>query len=140
MNPERTALWRAIKVTGAVLGILAVASGCIAWALGGPGEAWAAIAGIGVVAFVGVSTQFAMLVGSRFSPKALAAIVFGSFLVKVTILLGIMWAVARSETFPRGVFVISLLVGAVATLAIDLAVVARARVPYVSTGPGGEAG
>lgn len=140
MNPERAALLRAIKLTCPVLGLLAIASGGVAWALGGAGEAWAAAAGVGVAAFVGISNQFAMLVGSRLSPAALAAIVFGSFLVKVTILLGILWAVTRLETFPRAAFVIPLLIGAVATLAIDLTIVAKARVPYVSIGPRDEAG
>ncbi len=126
-------------MTSIALGLLALISGVVAWVIAGSGAGLAAIAGVGVAAFVSVSTQVAVLVGARFSPTALAGIVFGSFLVKVVVLLLILWAVSRSE-MPRAAFVLTLVLGAAVALTIDTIVVVRARVPHVTPGRWKEAG
>ena len=140
MNPEREAFLKAIRLSCIVQGVLAVAAGGIAGAVGGGSEAWAAVLGVGAAAFVSVSTLVAMIMGSRRSPAALAAIVLFSYAAKMAILLGLLWVASRSEDFPRLAFAIPLLVGAVANLAVDIVIITKARVPYATPGQSREAG
>lgn len=139
MNPESVALKRAITITAVALGLLAMVSGVVAWTIANPGVALAAVSGVGVAAFVSMSTQAVMIEGLRRSPAGFVGLVLGSYVIKVAVLLLILVAVRESD-LPRGAFVIPLVIGAVATLVIDIVVVVRARVPNVSPGRGNEAG
>lgn len=133
MREVGKALVRAMRATAIVVGIAGVMSGAIVWGIGGGDAAWAALAGIGVAAFVGLSTQAAMLLGSRFSFTVLSGILLGSFVVKAIVLVVVFLAV-RDSDLSTGAFAWPLVIGVVATLVVDTVVLVRARIPYVEPG------
>jgi hypothetical protein len=135
----RVALARAMAATAVALGLVALVSGAIAWSVEGGGAAWTSVAGAGVAAFVGLSTQAAMLVGTRLSPQGLSATVLGSFAVKAIVLVLIFVAVRASDV-SKAAFALPLVIGILATLVIDTTVLLKARVPHVAPGEGGEQG
>jgi len=132
VSEVRAALVRAMRWTAVTLALFCVGFGAVAWAVAGPDAAMAGLAGVGVAAFVGLSTQAAMFLGSRLSSTSLSVIVLGSFLLKVVILVLVALAI-RGSDLSTGAFVASLAVAVVATLVIDVLVLARARVPYVTS-------
>lgn len=90
-----------------------------------------ALVGWGIaVAFLGGTAAMA-LVTARMSPTALGAIVLGSWLVKVAVLIAILAGLRAAEFYDRTAFGISLLIGIVATLALEAIIVVRTRVPYL---------
>jgi len=137
VTSERSVFTGAMAITGISLAVVAAVTGAIAWRLDGDRAALAVAAGVAVAAFVGISTQAALLVGSRRSSSTLAAIVFGAFLAKIVVVVGVLWAVSATDALPRRWFGLPLIAAAVVTLVIDLVVVARSRVPYVSPERGG---
>ena len=92
-----------------------------------------ALMGWGIaVAFLGGTAAMA-LVTARMSPATLGVSVLGSWLIKVVILIAILAALRAADFYDRMAFAISLLVGIVATLALEAIIVARTRVPYLET-------
>ena len=132
MSEVRAALVRAMRWTVVTLACLGVGFGAAAWAVAGSDAAMAGLAGIGLAALVGLSTQVAMLLGSRMSLASLPVVVLGSFVVKVAILVPVTLAV-RGSGLSTGAFAASLAAAVVATLVIDVVALARARVPYATS-------
>lgn len=113
--------------------LLVVASAIGAWIASGQGVI-AAVAGVAVAALAGLTTQGAMLVGHRQPPNTMAAIVAGSWLLKMIIIVILVLLLGRIDDFHRPIFAITMLVGVIGTLVIDVWALLRARVPYVEPG------
>lgn len=139
MKEVREALLRAMRATIVMLAFLALASVAIAWGAGGLDAAWAALAGVGAAAFVGLSTQAVMVLCTRSSAAILPVMVLGSFVVKVVILVLVVLAI-RALDLPKEAFASPLTIGVIATIIIDTIVLMKARVPYATTGRAGEQG
>lgn len=139
MTAESITYRRALRITVigiAALAVLAVPVGLLV--AGGPGLV-AALVGVGVAALSGVTTQVAMVIGHDREPHIMAAIVGGSWLAKMVIIVIALLVLDGIEGFHKALFAGFMLVGVIGTLAIDMWVMRAARVPYVeppATKPG----
>ena len=134
MNEESTTYRRALRIT--VIGIAALALIAIPVGLlvaGGAGLAAAEI-GVGVAALSGLTTQVAMVIGHDRESHVMAAIIGGSWLLKMLIIVLALLVLQGVEGFHRELFAAFAVVGVLGTLAIDFWVIRRARIPYVDPG------
>lgn len=127
MLPMRRVL-RAGAVAAAVYVPAAAACGFL---LGGtPGALGGGIGALIAAGFFGV-TVIVALVTSRMSPTMLGAVVLGSWLVKMMVLIGVLVGLRSADFYDRTTFGLALLVGTIAALILEAWVVTKTRVPYV---------
>lgn len=118
--------------TGAValLALLPVAVG-IAALTGGRDGALGALLGAAVPALVLLVTWAAVEIGRRRSAQAFAALLMGSYLVKLVAVGGLLAGLSRVDSVDRTALGVTAVVGLLVAVAVEGAVVARSRVPYV---------
>jgi hypothetical protein len=123
---------RRILRIGAVSAALFIpAAALIGMGLGGTPGLWAGVLGALVpLAFFGVTVAIALL-SARMSTTALGAVVLGSWLLKMVLLIAVLVALRGSDFYDRTVFGVVLLVGTIGALTLEALVVTRTRVPYV---------
>lgn len=127
----------------AVLGYLVAAVAlpvvaAIGWLVAGSAGLWGAVVGLSIpVAFLSVTVLLA-LATARLAPTALGAVVLGSWLVKVVVLIAVLALIADGEWYSRGVLFAVFLVSVLAYLVLEALVVVRTRVPYVDPAPTGD--
>lgn len=134
MNEEAVTYRRALRVT--IIGIAALAIVAVPVGLlvaGGAGLAAAEI-GVAVAALAGVTTQVAMVVGHHREAHVMAAIIGGSWLLKMLIIVVALLLLQNVDGFHKGLFAAFAVVGILGTLAIDFWVIRSARIPYVDPG------
>ena len=131
MSAEADLYRTAIRLSALTLGGIAVVGAAVGWLVAGADGAIAAVVGAAVAALGAIPTQYAMLVGHRRPPHELAAIAAFSWLGKMALILVALMVLQRIDSFHRPMFAATVLAGLVATLAIDLVTMRRARVPYV---------
>jgi len=92
---------------------------------------WGVALGLGVLlAFFGVSLTVALL-GANWSPQTLGAVVLGSYLVKITLLIIILAALSGLTFYSKPALGITVLIGTVGYLAGETYTLLKARIPYV---------
>jgi hypothetical protein len=130
-------LKRALKY-GALLAVaIAVVMGVIGWIVsGGPGIAGALVGTAMAVVFLGI-TAASILLANRFSGSdmfvgAFFGIVLGSWLVKFVVFIVLSLVLKGQPWIDPLILFISIVVGVVGSLLVDVIVVARSRVPYAS--------
>lgn len=134
MTEESRTYRRALRITVYCLvglAILAIPVGLLV--AGGAGLAAAEI-GVAVAALAGLTTQGAMVLAHDKPAHVMGAYVGGSFLVKMLIIIVALLALQGIDGFHKGLFAGFMLVGVLATLAIDFWVIRKARIPYVEGG------
>ncbi len=131
MSAEADVYRRALRLTAVILAALGVLGGAVGWFVAGAPGMVAALAGAAVAALGALPTQAAMLVGHRRSAQALAGIVAFSWLGKMLLIIVALLILQGVESFHRPMFAIVAVVGLVASLAIDIITLRRARIPYV---------
>lgn len=111
-----------LAVVGAVVGFLVA---------GGIGVVSALIGAAMAFVFLGI-TALSILLASRYDVLAFFGIVMGAWLLKFILFL-VLAVTLRDQTFiDQTVMFVTLVVGVVGTLVVDMVVVARSRLPYVS--------
>lgn len=133
-SPDRAVYVRALVTSAIMLAAISLAAAGIAAAVADSRTVWAALLGGAVAALAGLATPAAMLLGHDRTPAALAGIVAFTWLGKMLVIAAVVVVLSRVEGFPREAFGLTLLVGVVASLAVDLWAVRRTRVPYVDPG------
>ncbi|MFE4464727.1 hypothetical protein ACFRCR_06350 [Oerskovia sp. NPDC056781] len=124
----RTALRDTLLLLGGLL-VLGVGLGAL---LAGTAGVWGALMGVAIALVFSGTTIVAMARTARSTPTTTAAVVLGSWLVKI-VLLGIVLAVLRNyEFYDRVVFAVVLLVGVIGSALLDYRAVDRGRIPYVT--------
>ena len=115
-----------------------VVLGAIVWFLvSGADGAWSALAGVLTAAvFLGI-TALSILIANRWFGDPLFVpiffgIVLGGWLVKFVVFIVVMLVLRGQEWIVPPVFFIGLIAGIVASLAVDVVVMLRMRLPYVS--------
>jgi hypothetical protein len=122
---------RALRDVGLLLGTLAVA-GVVAGALvAGLAGVWGALLGVGVAAVFSGTTVWAMLRTAHLAPTTMAAVVMGSWLVKMVVLIAVLAVLRGQDFYHRWVFAVVLFAGVVGSAVLDARAVSRGRVPYV---------
>lgn len=135
-------IFRRILVQGAVLAVgLAVVGGLVGWFVsGGPGLVGGLIGAVMSVVFLGL-TAASILLGYRLShgqmiSGAFFGTVMGTFLLKFVLFIVVLVALRDREWVDGRVMAIAIIVGVIGSLAIDMMVIARARVPIDVQLPG----
>jgi len=128
----------AVAATGIVLGAIVIVGGVIGGVVVGAAGVWGAVAGVAVAAVSGLVTQAAMVLGYRKEPHVFATYVGGSWLAKMVVIVVGLLALAQVDALDRRTFGIVAIVAVVATLAVDLQAVKKARISY--TGSSSETG
>ena len=118
-DPTAAVFRRALRDTAILLGTLAVLGiGVGALVAGLPGV-WGALVGVGLALVFSGTTVVAMLRTLHSSPHTMAAVVMGTWLAKVLVV------------------VVVLALGVVGSALLDYRAVAHGRVPYVEPGSAG---
>ena len=112
----------AIAVVGGVIGLL----------IAGPIAAWSAVIGSAMAGvFLGI-TALSILIAVRFDIVAFFGIVLGAWLLKfVAFIVAALALRDQSWINPTALF-LSLIAGVIASLVVDVVVVMKTRMPYVS--------
>ncbi|MDK7749069.1 hypothetical protein QP572_01680 [Brevibacterium sp. UMB10442] len=135
-TPIRNLMLRII-VWGLVASVaLAAVAGVIGYvAVGMPGL-YSALIGA-AVSFVFFSiTALVLLFTSDMDPTVMAAGVLGGFLIKIAGFLGVIALLGDKGFYDRLTLFLTLVVGAVVSLSIDVVAVRKARIPYTHASEG----
>ena len=110
-----------IAIVGSVIGYLVA---------GGEGVASALVGTAMAVVYLGI-TAASILFARRFDIGAFFGIVMGAWLLKFLLFLVLAFTLQDQPWIQPTVLFVSIVVGVVGTLAVDVIVVAKSRVPYV---------
>lgn len=133
-----TPILRTVLVwSGAVTAILAVAGAVVGYLVAGTDGMWSALAGVVIAAlFLGI-TAASILVANRWFGDALYVpiffgIVLGGWILKFVVFLVALFVLRGQPWVVTPVFFFALVASVLASLAIDVVVLLRMRVPHVS--------
>lgn len=122
---------RVLRVGGIAAAVFLPLAALVGRVLAGEPGLWAGLLGAAVpVAFLGVTVVVA-IVSARLAPTALGAVVLGSWLVKVVLLVAVLAGLRAADFYDRTTFGVVLLLGTAGALALEALVVVRTRVAYV---------
>lgn len=126
-------LRRVLKYTAVLAVVIAVLGGAAGYLAAGADGLWSALIGTGMaVLFAGI-TAASIIVALRFSLTVFLGIVLGAWLVKAALFIVLLVVVRDLPIIDPLVLFLSLVAAIVGTLAIDVVVVVRARMPYPGT-------
>ncbi len=125
-----TLIWCAV-----ITGVLAVIGAVAGYLVGGPDGLWSALVGVVLAAlFLGL-TAVLILVAQRFQgPERFHlffGVIIGGLIVKLIVFVVVLLLLRGQPWIDGRVFLISVVASVIASLVIDMVVMARARVPYV---------
>lgn len=113
--------------------VLAIVAGVIGFIVVGTSGLYAALVGA-AVSFVFFSiTALIMLFTVDMAPTVMAAGILGGFLIKVAGFLGVIALLGDKGFYDRVTLFLTLVVGAIISMAIDVVAVRKARIPYTDT-------
>lgn len=113
-------------------GLIAVVGAIIAGLLVGPVGVWSAIIGAAMAAvFLGI-TAVSILIAVRFDIVAFFGIVLGAWLLKFILFIVLALALRGQPWINTLALFLTMIVGVVASLVVDVVVVMKTRMPYVS--------
>ncbi|ADG73970.1 conserved hypothetical protein [Cellulomonas flavigena DSM 20109] len=136
-DPTAAVFRRALRDTALLLGTLAVLGiGVGALVAGLPGV-WGALVGVGLALVFSGTTVVAMLRTLHSPPHTMAAVVMGTWLAKVLVVVVVLAVLRDQDFYSRGVLAAVLALGVVGSAFLDYRAVANGRVPYVEPGAGG---
>ena len=128
----RTAL-RDMLLLLAALAVLGVGVGALV--AGRPGV-WGALLGVAMTLVFSGTTIVSMLVTARSSAATTGAVIVGTWLVKMIVLIGALVALRPLGFYDRMVLGVVLLVGVLGAALLDYRAVRRGRVPYTEPSRG----
>lgn len=126
-----TPMRRLLRTGGLSAAVFVPAAALIGLGLAGKEGMWGgALGSLIPVAFLGVTAVVA-LGTARLPATTMGVVVLSSWLLKIVVLLGVLFALKDSAFYDRTMFGLALLVGTIGALALEAAVVLKAKVPYV---------
>ncbi|MET0736334.1 MAG: hypothetical protein ABWY55_11935 [Microbacterium sp.] len=127
-----TLMWSA-----AVTGILAVGGAVVGYLVAGPEGLWSALVGVLVAALFLAITGASILIANRWYGDPLYVpvffgIVMGGWILKLVVFIVVLLVLRGQPWMEPAVFFVAIVVSVLASLAIDVVVLTRMRVPHVS--------
>lgn len=111
--------------------VLTIASVGVGWTFEESAGAWAAvIASVVAGVFFGV-TAIVTFKSSRVSPSKMGALILGSWLLKIVLLMVVLAWLRSQDFYHRPTFILVLLVQTFVLLTLESVVLTRAKTPYV---------
>ncbi|QWC17023.1 hypothetical protein KKR89_05240 [Cellulomonas dongxiuzhuiae] len=135
-DPTESVFRRALRDTGVLLGALTVLGVGIGALVAGQPGVWGALIGVGLALVFSGTTVVAMLRTLHSPPHTMAAVVMGTWLAKVLVVVVVLALLRDHDFYSRGVLAAVLALGVVASAVLDFRAVNNGRVPYVEPGSG----
>lgn len=131
--PSSVPVLRKTLVYGfAFAGLVAVVGALIGAMVVGPIGVWSAVIGAAMAAvFLGI-TALSILIAVRFDIVAFFGIVLGAWLLKFVIFIVVALALRNQPWISSTVLFLTLICGVAVSLVVDVVVVMKTRMPYVS--------
>lgn len=126
----RVILRQALRWAVALTVVIAVLGALVGWFVAGTPGIWGALMGAGLTLIFCGATIIAMMLTTNSGATAMAGIVVGSWFVKVLATLGLIIAVRNAEFYDKPVFVTTVIIAVIGTLALDMRAVSVGRMPY----------
>ena len=124
---KRTLIWGWIAA-----GVLAIVGGIIGYVVaGGVGALSAVLGALFAAVFLGV-TAASIVIATRFDVAAFFGIVLGAWLLKFIIFLVAAVLLKNQPWINAPVLFLTMIVGIIVSLTVDVIVVSKSRMPYVS--------
>lgn len=130
-EPERRVLRTALRDTLLLLAGLAVVGVAVGALVSGAAGVWGALVGVALAAFFCGVTIWSMARTVGASPAATGAVVMGSWIAKIVVLVVVLAVLRGQDFYDRWVLIAVLAVGAIGSALLDYRAVQRGRVPYV---------
>ncbi|TQL01265.1 hypothetical protein [Cellulomonas sp. SLBN-39] len=127
-------LRRALRDTLVLLGALAVLGVGVGWFVAGLPGVWGALVAVGLALVFSATTVVAMLRTLHAAPATMAAVVMGTWLAKVLVVIVVLALIRDLDFYHRGVLAAVLALGVVGSALLDYRAVSGGRVPYVEPG------
>ncbi len=135
-DTHETVLLRSIRWNSIAALAIAVGGGIIGYLAVGWTGVWSALAGAAVAAFFAILTALSILLTNRFAGQPSYVVVFlsvmmGGWFVKLVLFFVVALVLRGQPWADPTVLFCCVIVGVLASLVVDVVVVARGRVPYV---------
>lgn len=130
-DPAAAVFRRALRDTGILLGALTVLGVGVGALVAGLPGVWGALIGVGLALVFSGTTVVAMLRTLHSSPSTMAAVVMGTWLAKVLVVVVVLALLRDLDFYSRGVLAAVLALGVVGSAVLDFRAVNGGRVPYV---------
>jgi len=123
---------RAVLRIGSLVFLLAVPlATVVGFAIDGSAGGWGAFLGMAIPFAFFTGTVIVALLTVRVSVGAFGAVVLGSWVIKLIMLLAVLFLLRDAEFFNRPIFFFSFLIGTAGYLTLEALVVIKTRVPYI---------
>lgn len=126
----RAVLRRALRDMLLLVGVLLVLGGGLGLATSGLKGLWGALLGVAVTLVFSGTTVLSMLRTVGTSVTTTGAVILGTWLVKMVVLVAAFVLLDGQDFYQRDLFVGTLLVGVLGSLYLDYLAATRGRVPY----------
>ncbi|UZN04451.1 hypothetical protein [Cellulomonas sp. S1-8] len=133
-DPTAAVFRRALRDTGILLGVLTVLGLGIGALVAGMPGVWGALIGVALALVFSGTTVVAMLRTLHSPPHTMAAVVMGTWLAKVLVVVVVLALLRDQDFYSRGVLAAVLAVGVIGSAVLDFRAVNGGRVPYVEPG------
>ena len=130
-SPQNAGLRTALRFGGLALAVLGVVSAsCWGFVDGVPGL-WGAVLGAAVGGAFVLTTAIVVMATAGSAPQTTAAILLGTWLLKLAVAIGVVAVLARFDFYSRNAFAVTIIAALVVVLAAETLGVIRTRTPYV---------
>ena len=113
------------------LAVIAVVGSVVGYFVAGTPGVWSVLMGAGVVLIFSGTTVVSMLRTANSDATVFAGTVAGLWLAKFLVVVVIIVALRPHDFYDKPVFGITVILGAIGAIALDMRAVQRARVPYL---------
>lgn len=130
-DPQNAGLRTAVRLGGLALVALAVIS-AVAWGLadGTPGL-WGALMGAAIGGAFVLITAIVVIATAGVAPQTTAAILLGTWLLKLVVAIGVVAVIDRFDFYSRPAFAVTIVAALVVVLAAETWGILKTRTPYV---------
>lgn len=130
-NAAEGAFRSALRDLLAFLAVIAVVGSVVGYLVAGTPGVWSVLMGAGVVLIFSGTTVVSMLRTANSDATTFAGTVAGLWLAKFLVVVVVIVALRPHDFYDKPVFGITVIVGAIGAIALDMRAVQRARVPYL---------
>jgi len=131
VSPQEKVFRRGFVWSCVAIAVVAVVGCVIAYLVSGIPGFWSALAGAGLAAVFGLGTQLAALLTVRRDPLVFVGATAASSMAKILLVIVAAMVAQSIEALVRPAFGLTLLIGSIAAIIIDIIVFQRGRIPYV---------
>ena len=128
---EQAVLRTALRDGLILVAVLAVLGSLIGLLVSGVPGLWGGLIGVAIAAFFCGTTVWSMLYTVGKGATVMGAVVMGSWLAKMVVLIVVLVVLTQFDFYDRVVLFLVLLVGAIGAAVLDYRAVKGGRIPYV---------